>query len=60
MTIVLMASGRSKRMIERIIQVWIGDDYIELPIKLPKDMNEDDMYEAAMSYVMSSISIDLI
>ncbi len=47
-------------MVERIIQVWIGDDYMELPIKLPKDMNEDDMYEAAMSYVMSSISIDLI
>ncbi len=47
-------------MIEHIIQVWIGDEYMELPIKLPKDMNEDDMYEAAMSYVMSSISIDLI
>lgn len=47
-------------MVERIIQVWIGDQFIELPINLPEDMNEDDMYFAASRYVMDNMSIDLI
>ena len=48
-------------MIERTIQVWIGNDYLEVPYEIfDEELDEDEMYEAAVAYVMNNISIDLI
>ena len=48
-------------MIERTIVITIGNDVMEIPyITFDEEMTEDELYEAAVDYVMTSINIDLI
>ena len=48
-------------MIERTIQIWIGNQCMEIPCDYEDNgQTEDELYEEAVDYVMSNISIDLI
>lgn len=45
---------------ERIIQIWVDDSFMEIELNQPKDWSEDKFYQAAVDYVLSHISIDIL
>lgn len=45
---------------ERIVRVWIGNDYVEYEIEDNGNWTEDELYEAVVEDVYSSISIDIL
>ena len=46
---------------ERIVRVWIGNDYVEYEIEDNGDWdNEDDLYEAVLEDVYNTISVEII
>ena len=44
---------------ERTIRIWLYNDYMEVTIEPQEDWSEDDLYEAAVSYVYDNISIEV-
>lgn len=45
---------------ERIVRVWIGNDYVEYEVEDNQDWNEDEFYEAVCEDVFSTISIEVL
>ncbi len=45
---------------ERTVRVWIGNDYIEYEIEDNRDWTEDELYEAVVEDVYSTISIEIL
>lgn len=45
---------------ERIIQIWLDGSFMEVELNQPKDWDEDKFYKAAVDYVLSNISIDIL
>lgn len=45
---------------ERLVRVWIGDDYVEYEIEDNGDWTEDELYEAVVNDVYSIISIEIL
>lgn len=46
---------------ERLVRVWIGNDYVEYEIEDNGDWaNEDDLYEAVVEDVYNSISVEIL
>ena len=45
---------------ERIVRVWIGNEYIEIEIEAREDWTEDDLLEAAVLYVYDNISVEVL
>ena len=45
---------------ERTVRVWFGNDYIDIDIDVREEWNEDEVYEAAVSYVYNTISIEVL
>ena len=45
---------------ERIVRVWIGNDYVEYEIEDNGDWTEDELYEAVVEDVYSIISVEII
>ena len=45
---------------ERLVRVWIGNDYVEFEFDVDSNWTEDDIYEAAVEEVYSSISVEVL
>ena len=45
---------------ERIVRVWIGNDYLEYEIEDNGGLSEDELYEEVCEKIFSTISIDII
>lgn len=47
---------------EKIVRVWVGNDYLELIFDEADlaGLSEDELYQTAMEYIMSEISIEII
>ena len=45
---------------ERIVRVWIGNDFVEYEIEDNSDWTEDELYEAVVEDVYSTMSIEII
>ena len=45
---------------ERIVRVWIGNDYVEYEIEDNGDWAEEDLYEAVLEDVYNIISVEII
>ena len=45
---------------ERIVRVWIGNDYVEYEIEDNGGWTEDELYEAIVKDVYDSISIEVL
>ena len=45
---------------ERTVRVWIGDGYVEYEIEDNGEWTEDELYEAVVEDVYSTISIEII
>lgn len=47
---------------EKIVEVWVGNDYLKLIFDEADlaGLSEDELYEAAVEYVMSEITIEVI
>ncbi len=45
---------------ERIVRVWIGNDYVEYEIEDNGGLSEDALYEAIVADVYNSISIEVL
>ena len=45
---------------EKIVRVWIGNDYVEYEVDADPDMTEDEFYEAVVDDVFSTISIEIL
>ena len=45
---------------ERIVRVWIGNDYIEYEIEDNSNWTDDELYEAVVEDVYNSISIEIL
>ena len=46
---------------ERIVRVWIGNDYIDYEIdEIPAECTEDELYDLAKDVVFSTISIEIL
>ena len=45
---------------ERIVRVWIGNDYVEYEIEDNTDWTEDELYEAVLEDVYNSISVEIL
>ena len=44
----------------RTVQVWLNDSFMEIELFQPKGWDEDMFYQAAVDYVLSNISIDIL
>ena len=44
----------------RTVQIWLDDSFMEVELSQPKDWDEDKFYKAAIDYVLSNISIDIL
>ena len=44
----------------RTIQLWLDDSFMEIELNQPKDLSEDKFYQAAVDYILSNISIDIL
>ena len=44
----------------RTVQVWLDDSFMEIELFQPTGWNEDKFYKAAVDYVLSNISIDIL
>ena len=45
---------------ERVVRVWIGNDYVEYEFEDNTEMSEDQLYEAVVNDVYNKISIDIV
>ena len=45
---------------ERIVRVWIGNDYVEYEVDVNADWTEDQLYAAVVEDVYNTISIEII
>ena len=45
---------------ERIVRVWIGNDYVEYEIEDNGGWTEDELYEAVVEDVYNSITIEVL
>ena len=45
---------------ERLVRVWIGNDYVEYEIEDNNDWTEDELYEAVVEDVYNSISVEIL
>ena len=45
---------------ERTVQIWLDDSCIEIELLQPKDWDEDKFYRAAVDYILSNISIEVL
>lgn len=45
---------------ERLVRVWIGNDYVEYEIEDNSDWTEDELYEAVVEDVYNTISIEIL
>lgn len=45
---------------ERLVRVWIGNDYVEYEIEDNNDWTEDELYEAVVNDVYNSISVEIL
>ena len=45
---------------ERIVRVWIGNDYVEYEIEDNSDWTEDELYEAVVEDVYNTMSIEIL
>ena len=45
---------------ERIVRVWIGNDYIEYEVDVDPNWTEDELFTAAVEDVYSSISVEIL
>lgn len=45
---------------ERIVRVWIGNDYVEFELDNDLDLNEDELYETVVNYVYDVISVEIL
>lgn len=44
----------------RTVQIWLEDSFMEIELFQPDEWNEDKFYRAAVDYVLSNISIDVL
>lgn len=44
----------------RTVQIWLDDSFMEVELFQPAGWNEDEFYQAAVDYVLSNISIDVL
>lgn len=44
----------------RVVQIWVGDSYMEVEVNQPDDWDEDTLYHEVCDYVLSNISIDIL
>lgn len=44
----------------RTVQIWLDDSFMEIELNQPRDWDEDKFYKAAVDYVLSNISIDVL
>ena len=44
----------------RTIQIWVDDSFMEIEMCQPNGWDEDTFYAAAVDYVLSNISIDVL
>ena len=44
----------------RTVQIWIDDSFMEIELNQLRDWDEDKFYKAAVDYVLSNISIDVL
>lgn len=44
----------------RTVQIWLDDSFMEVELFQPAGWNEDKFYQAAVDYVLSNISIDVL
>lgn len=44
----------------RTVQIWLEDSFMEIELFQPDEWNEDKFYQAAVDYVLSNISIDVL
>lgn len=45
---------------ERTVIVWIGNDGVEIELDFDDELNEDELYEAAVNYVYDNISVEIL
>jgi len=45
---------------ERLVRVWIGNDYVEYEVDVDPNWTEDEIYEAAVEDVYNSISVEVL
>ena len=45
---------------ERIVRVWIGNDYVEYEFEDNGDWTEDELYEAVVQDVYDTISVEIL
>ena len=45
---------------ERIVRVWIGNDYVECEIEANSNLSEDELYEAVINKIYDMISIEVL
>ena len=45
---------------ERIVRIWIGNDYLEYEIEDNGDWTEDELYEAVLEDVYNTISLEIL
>lgn len=45
---------------ERLVRVWIGNDYVEFEIDVDSNWTEDEIYEAVVEDVYNSISVEVL
>lgn len=44
----------------RTVQLWLDDSFMEIELMQPEDWDEDTFTQAAIDYVLSNISIDIL
>lgn len=44
----------------RTVQIWLDDSFMEVELLQPAGWDEDKFYQAAVDYVLSNISIDVL
>ena len=44
----------------RTVQVWLDDSFMEIELNQPASWDEDRFYAAAVDYVLSNISVDVL
>ena len=45
---------------EKIVRVWIGNDYVEFEFEANQNWSEDELYEAVVQYVYETISVEIV
>lgn len=45
---------------ERLVRVWIGNDYVEYEFEDNGEWTEDELYEAVVEDVYNTISVEIL